>query len=308
LGCREGRTCVRFAGDPKSTVCGDEECYCSDGPDLTQVDLSTCLGELLPYQLNVGGGYLITGSQSGVPVRQLPDAKGLCADIDALDPRRANRISLKDAAWCDPSFDEGYDGRCIPPAPGAAMPPGCANSTVTADPDWESLWSTLTKVPSPNPCLFIGGANDSDLPVLRAETTRHVQALFRNEEIQFMMTNLEQPHSGLLQVRFDVSGGFLPQTVGLPGTVEVGMPSRIVLGPFRSTLATTQASGVQESIDVPFLFVVDQRRLGRAQGSSATRGQLLRIHPRGNVQTLPRTGYQPLYEDLAHSGNLFPIQ
>ncbi len=309
LGCREGRTCVRFAGDSKSTVCGDEECYCSDGPDLTQVDLSTCLGELLSYQLNVGGGYLIAGSQSGVPVTQLPDANGLCANIASLDVRRANRIPLKEASWCDPSFDEGYDGRCVPPAdPAGPVPADCANSTVTADGDWKSLWDTLRRVPSPNPCLFIGGANDSDLPVLSAKTTRHVQALFRNEEVQFMMTNLEQPHSGVLQIRFDVSGGFVPQIVGLPGTVEVGMPARIVLGPFHSTVGSTVATGASDSINVPYLFVVDQRRLGRAQGSSATRGQLLRIHPRGNVLQTPKTGYQPLFEDLTHSVNLFPIQ
>jgi hypothetical protein len=315
LGCREGRTCVRFAPvGSTSDVCGDEECYCSDGPELTRVEnFEICLGELLSYQLNVGGGYLVSGSQSGVPVTQLPGANGLCQDIERLDVRRVSRIPLTAATWCDASFDEGYDGRCIPPANAEdPVSPECSNPKDPATKgtaDWDALVSTVKELPSPkNPCLFIGGANDSDSPALPARTTRHVQALFRNEEIQFMMTNLEQPHSGALQVRFDVSGGFLPQTVGLPGTVEIGMPARIVLGPFHSTLASTQATGAADSINTPYLFVVDQRRLGRAQGSSATRGQLLRIHPRGNVIQSPKTGNQPLYEDLSHSGNLFPIQ
>jgi hypothetical protein len=160
----------------------------------------------------------------------------------------------------------------------------------------------LAKGPfSPNPCLFLGGANDSD--AVGEAKPRHVQALFRNNEIQFMMTNLEEPLSTSLQIRFDVAGGFRAQQVGLPGTIEVGMPARIVVGPFDS-----RAAPPPQTPDVPYLFVVDERRLGRVQGSSATRGQLLRIHPRGNAITSPKPGSQPLFEDLAHSGNLFPIQ
>jgi hypothetical protein len=235
--------------------------------------------------------------------------------IPDLDPRRADRISPKSAPWCGASFDEDYNGQCNPNTildPDAGIPHDCQHSgdprgaTSQADYDLLVALAETANLPA-NPCLFLGGVNDSDAP--GQLKNRHVQALFRNDDIQFMMTNLEQPLSSQLQIRFNVSGGFRAQTVGLPGTVEVGMPARIVVGPFDSQgSASTQAMGSKQAIDIPYLFVVDQRRLGRAQGSSATRGQLLRIHPRGNAITSPKPGQQPLFEDLSHSGNLFPIQ
>jgi hypothetical protein len=106
-------------------------------------------------------------------------------------------------------------------------------------------------------------------------------------------------------MKFDVHGGFRAQTVYNPPTVEVGMPARIVLGPFDaqppSATNPTQA-------DVPYLFVVDQLRLGRTAGGGRTRGQLLRIQPRGQAITSPVEGSQPWFEDFTRSGELFPIQ
>ncbi|HSS40085.1 MAG TPA: hypothetical protein VLT58_15060, partial [Polyangia bacterium] len=58
-----------------------------------------------------------------------------------------------------------------------------------------------------------------------------------------------------------------------------------------------------------YLFVVDQRRLGRSQGGAATRGQLLRINPLGYTSTVgSATGLQPIFEDYNTSGGVFPIQ
>jgi hypothetical protein len=60
--------------------------------------------------------------------------------------------------------------------------------------------------------------------------------------------------------------------------------------------------------EAPYLFVVDQRRLGRPQAGGATRGQIVRIHPLTSVPIAGKTGFQPVYEDYARSGGLFPIQ
>jgi hypothetical protein len=322
--CRAGRICVRYRADlspaggeapldPKNPCyTNDAEhkplCFCSDGPDLTQDkgEVDECLRELLPYTLSVGRGFLVSGSQSGIPVTQLATSAGLCAPISTLDPnipasvvsRLVSRIPVKDIPWCLPEADELHDGRCNPTEEPITDPPApCTNEN--------SLLYDQVKTSNrmSNPCLFMGGPNDTDLAT--QTVPRHVQALFRNSEIQFMMTNLETPLSSTFQLRFDVSGGFRPQTVVMPGTVELTMPARIVTSPINTLAAAGKMIGNDV---VPYLFVVDQRRLGRAQGSSATRGQLLRIHPRGYALTTPKMGYQPIFEDLSHSGNLFPIQ
>jgi hypothetical protein len=155
----------------------------------------------------------------------------------------------------------------------------------------------------PNPCQFIGGPNETDTP---NTIPTHVKARFRNRELHFVMTNLDHGPSGIFQIRFDVHGGFQAQQVAIPPTVEVAMPARILLGPFDA--ANPAAGKTGATSEVPYLFVVDQRRLGRSQGGGPTRGQLLRIHPRGFAVTLPVAGNQPWYEDLSHSQNLFPIQ
>jgi hypothetical protein len=94
-----------------------------------------------------------------------------------------------------------------------------------------------------------------------------------------------------------------------PTTVEVSMPARIVLGPVDSLSQVTTGSAAP-TYEAPYLFVVDQRRLGREQGGGPTRGQLLRINPFGYSSTVGSapTGYQPIFEDYNASGGLFPIQ
>jgi hypothetical protein len=83
------------------------------------------------------------------------------------------------------------------------------------------------------------------------------------------------------------------------------MPARIVVGPFDSS---PPVGTVMDTTEVPYLFVVDQRRLGRSQGGGPTRGQFLRIQPRGFEVTTPVLGYEPWFEDLTNSLDLFPIQ
>jgi hypothetical protein len=88
----------------------------------------------------------------------------------------------------------------------------------------------------------------------------------------------------------------------------VSTPARIVVGPVDSQtqLTGTPPPGFAEQ---PYLFVVDQRRLGREQGGGPTRGQLLRIHPLGYTSSIGvATGYQPIFQDYTASNGVFPIQ
>ncbi|HLK89812.1 MAG TPA: hypothetical protein VKZ18_07960, partial [Polyangia bacterium] len=139
-------------------------------------------------------------------------------------------------------------------------------------------------------------------------THTHVRALFQNAQLSFVLANMDRSPTTQLVLTFDVHGGFGPQVVQDPPTVEVSMPARIIVGPVDSlSQITTGIAPIQ--YEAPYLFVVDQRRLGREQGGGPTRGQLLRINPYGYTSTVGNaTGYQPLFEDYNTSGGLFPIQ
>jgi hypothetical protein len=300
-GCRTGRVCVSF-GNPTAGIgsaCDEGQCFCADGPDLANHEARACFAELLPYQLHVGRGFLVQGGQTGNQATRRANASGVCEDIPGLDPRTAMRIPMS-APRCTnlpvPDAElERLDSRCNPDP----RFPTCDASHAG---DANKLRDIARTDGTPNPCLFWGGPNETDPTAMNP---RHVHALFRNDQVRFLVTNLDQPISGVYQMKFDVHGGFRAQTVYNPPTVEVGMPARIVLGPFDaqppSATNPTQA-------DVPYLFVVDQLRLGRTAGGGRTRGQLLRIQPRGQAITSPVEGSQPWFEDFTRSGELFPIQ
>jgi hypothetical protein len=293
--CRAGRICVAF---PSGN-------FCADAPPFDDTARNKCVGELIPYQVAVGRGYLVAGSQTALPATRMadPSGNGMCVPIPGLDERANIRIPV-DAEVCaniaTTPEAQSLDSRCDP----NLSNPGCGSVTqAAAQVTAASLQSILTTKNQPPTCVFIGGPNETD-PF--GTSPHHLRALFRNREVEFMMTNLERPPSGGAQIRFDVHGGFQPQLVAIPSTVEVTMPARIMLGPFDSNLASNPAG--TPTTEAPYLFVVDQRRLGRSQGGGPTRGQLLRIHPRGYAITAPVPGYQPWFEDLNHSANLFPIQ
>jgi hypothetical protein len=313
-GCRTGRICISFGASTGS--CADGKCFCADAPSLVgdrAANVVECLGELFPYQVGVGRGFAISGSQAGIPATGIADATGACMTMPNLDPRVRTRIPM-DAPACGAAVpDNTLDSRCNP----NLSDPGCPMVDMTTAPSdvaqrqnlaatsANRLLQILQTKNDPNPCLFMGGPNETDAP---NSVATHPHALFRNREVQFMLTNLDRPPSGVFQVRFDVHGGFTAQTVAIPpATVEVTMPSRIVLGPFDANNPAKPVAG-HLNPEVPYLFVVDQRRLGRTQGGGPTRGQLLRINPRGQAITSPAVGNQPWFEDLAHSANQFPIQ
>lgn len=312
--CRAGRVCVSFAENPADRVdhlledgktlrpacSGPNECFCADGPDLAIAPGKECFDQLLPYQLHVGRGFLVQGAQTGnQATREATPGTGVCRDIAGLDVRTVMRIPMSAPRCTNLQYPDSelelLDSRCNP---------DLRFSTCVAghEGDAAKLRSIARTDGAPNPCLFWGGPNETDA---QGASPTHVHALFRNDQVRFLMTNLDQPISGVYQMKFDVHGGFRAQTVYNPPTVEVGMPARIVLGPFD---AQAPSATNPNQADVPYLFVVDQLRLGRTAGGGRTRGQLLRIQPRGQAITSPTAGSQPWFEDFTRSGELFPIQ
>jgi len=322
MGCRTGRICLHDPDKPlaqpkvkgSTEPCDNFECYCADAPPLNspsgKADINTCLGELTSYQVGVGRGFTVTGSVTGLPATGVAGPDGRCTRMADLDPRVQTRISMDDPV-CPPSLFASdtnpvtVDSRCDP----NLSDPGCpiaAGNVPAAKSNSFKMLNILKTENVPNPCQYNGGPNETDPPnvtPMQALMQTHVKAMFRNRELHFGLTNLERPPSGIFQIRFDVHGGFQAQTVAIPPTVELTMPARIILGPFDAANYATSTMS-----EVPYLFVVDQRRLGRAQGGGPTRGQLLRIHPLGYAITTPVTGNQPWFEDLSHSANQFPIQ
>ncbi|HVT76056.1 MAG TPA: hypothetical protein VHD87_03420, partial [Acidimicrobiales bacterium] len=59
--CRAGRICL--AVDTSQGCNAKDNCFCADGPRLTDdaTSAAQCLGELLPYQVSVGRGFLVSG-------------------------------------------------------------------------------------------------------------------------------------------------------------------------------------------------------------------------------------------------------
>jgi len=220
----------------------------------------------------------------------------------ALDGPAANK--------CTPSIDNFGDSRPRPDQVRGGADLSIPGDSASAIKDGSETANMLTRVrsnPTPNPCLFLGGPVQTDPAyqdsVPREMRPQHVRALFKNTEISFILANLDRAPPGTLELRFDVRGGFRPQTVIQQSTIEISMPTRIVLGPIEVPRDTTI------TFEVPYLFVVDQRRLGQGLGGGPTRGQLLRIHPLGYTSMLTTAGgVQPIYDDYTRSNGTFPIQ
>ena len=131
------------------------------------------------------------------------------------------------------------------------------------------------------------------------------RVVFQNREIRFMLTGFEQFPGNSDQITFDVHGGFLPDQVIIPTTIDINTPNRIVVGPVDSQ---GQAADLGATHEFPFMFVIDQRRLGSiSAGVGATRGQVLRINPR-RATTSDTNSLVPIYDDPVSTNNLWPIQ
>jgi hypothetical protein len=327
--CRVGMTCVDFANP--SSACDDGHCFCAEAPPLDATAIK-CVDQLTNYQLSVGGGFLVEGTSTGIVTTAAVQADGTCAPNPTPDPRFSFRIPMN-APHCGPvagtAIDNPYDSRVDPELVPASSPSPTPNENQQQA--WTDFATRLTTIvestPSPDPCLYFGGPVASDaatvdystLPALPSDTSStpggppkliHVRALFRNAQLGFVLANLDRPPVGQFQGTFDVHGGFNPQVVQDPSTVEVSMPARIVVGPVDSQSQTLgMPFTTVHAPEVPYLFVVDQRRLGREQGGGPTRGQLLRIHPLDYTVTVgSATGTGPIFQDYTVSGGVFPIQ
>jgi hypothetical protein len=289
-GCRAGRICVPYGGFGD---CSHGNCFCADAPPFDPKHRPCGYDQLTPYQVNAGRALMVSGSVTALPTaRQVVGDQ--CGPPVSKNPRAVSRISM----------DAGPMMTCADPngtfAALVAADTRCNSTSVLSDPTHAGcvkLFEALQTMPSPNPCLFTTGPNETD--PAGNDTIEHVNALFRNTEVAFIITNLEWAPAIPQDIKFQVDGGFRPQTVFLPPTVEVSMPGRIVVGP----LQVTTAFVVPET---PYLFVVDQRALGRTQAGGPTRGQLLRIHPFGSPD--PNGAYEPWFEDFTHSNNQYPIR
>jgi hypothetical protein len=325
--CRSGRVCVPFVGRGDECINGSQ-CFCADAPPLDadaqlgpdggtggsvdaagsfDADISAnagsvagCFDQLTGYQVSVGNGYLVAGSQSGIATLTAAAGPGGTCSTDTPPDSFIFRIPMN-APHCQNISDNSIDPRLDPDfAPAAAA-------------DASKLLASVQTVPSPDPCLYLGGPVSSDPttdPTMAptSPVPQHVRAVFRNRQITFVLANLDRQPSVQLQTTFDVHGGFVAQVVQDPTTVEVSTPARIVVGPVDSQtqLTGTPPPGFAEQ---PYLFVVDQRRLGREQGGGPTRGQFLRIHPLGYTSSIGvATGYQPIFQDYTASNGVFPIQ
>ena len=328
--CRAGRVCVDFKpvldnmGRLAAPKCSTGECFCADGPPISGgfgvgngsgSPAKTCFDQLVNYQVNVGKSFLVSGSQSGVvytgPLPPNDGQEHQCIYQGPSDGRFTFRIPMNAQQVCtdvDSSVVAGIDSRLNPDFVTGA-------DQAAAQAGAQKLVDVVTSSPQPaDPCFYIGGPVVSD-PITTSTpdagtmpTHTHVRALFQNAQLSFVLANMDRSPTTQLVLTFDVHGGFGPQVVQDPPTVEVSMPARIIVGPVDSlSQITTGIAPIQ--YEAPYLFVVDQRRLGREQGGGPTRGQLLRINPYGYTSTVGNaTGYQPLFEDYNTSGGLFPIQ
>jgi hypothetical protein len=333
--CEANQTCYATTEPDASgnqvatTRCIFNRSFCADGPPLVQND---CFPQLTGYQVSVNAGFMVTGTQSGsfasgVEV-STPDGPQ-CAPNTNRDPRLVSRIPLRPArgqqrsaiecgssifppATTDPEADgyffDRFDSRLAPVLDDAnrAGPLNVGPYTITQEApqlvDWMKAWTA--DVNAPNACIYKAGPIASDPtsaadPTGRPDRPQHVRARFRNTQIAFVLANLDRAPAGASTIHFEVHGGFRPQFVVMPTTVEVSAPARLLLGPIDSPQEAKVTPG-----PAPYFFVVDQRRLGRGQGGGPTRGQIVRVNPFG----LQANGYLPIYEDYQRSGNRFPIQ
>ena len=289
--CRPGRVCVAYGAAR----------YCADGPDPSQPPedgsgatlLNACgLDQLTAYKVGVGSGFLVQGTAPTPYVPPVVDAGGGCQ----VNPDRLNRISYVQTA-ADGTRTLIPMCSDLPPITLPTADAGAADSGAPESSVQDQLLAIAHTAPNPTPCL-IGTLTDGKLgPPYRV--------LFQNREIRFILADAEEYFSDTVYIAFDVHGGFLADTVFIPGTIDVEMPTRIVTSPIDSQGQLFDGS---ETTEIPYLYVVDQRRLGRASaGVGATRGQVLRIHPRRSYTT-DVNALLPIYEDYTLSGNLWPIQ
>jgi hypothetical protein len=278
--CRSGRSCMPYPNAPLFT--GDQHAplkFCVDGVPLTPTLVMKCeLDQLASYQIGAGDSFVVQGTAATPYVPALVDQTTFSC---VPNPQRLDRIA----------YFQTVNGTRTPIGQCPAIPYKDPMTGKDIDPPDlnQQLLDNAHATPSPNPCLvqIQGSAADSSLRVL-----------FQNREIRFILVGFEVFAGNSDQITFDVHGGFQPDQVIIP-------TNRIVLGPLDSQ---GQAADLGATHEFPYMFVIDQRRLGSlAAGVGATRGQVLRINPR-RATTTDTNSLLPIYDDPVSTGNLWPVQ
>jgi hypothetical protein len=304
--CRPGRVCLspppEGVQNTRFPDFGPGLGVCADAP---VIDRQVCFPQYVTYQVNAARSFIVSGGATGVLSpggrEERPDpydaSTWKCVPNAPTDLRLVSRIRV--------DVPDLAAAKCTQLPPRFAADPSMFDNPTEPPADMiaEELLAVMTpegKAPvGANPCYFIGGPSPLDTGN-RAGVT-HLRARFQNTQIAFMLANFDRAPVTQTTIRFDVHGGARAQTVVSPATAEISMPARIVIGPMDSRNAAMD----EPRFEAPYLFVVDQRRLGRGTGGGATRGQLVRINPVGLDSA---KGLLPIVEDFQRSAGLFPIQ
>ncbi len=266
--CRNGHVC-EDVGAPS-----DVGPICVEGPPLQ----AACAQDRVRYRVQAGRSYLVLGgAQPRVPA--VKTIGGLCTLDPARNPNMTNRIPIG-------PFPKEW-----------ARAPRCADVPGNQD---VPLATIVTRPPTTesgvgNPCFFVGANGDEG--AAGSEAT-HVKVLFQNQQIRFVMTNLEQYPGDAASIAFDVAGGFIPEIVGSSGDATVTLGNRIVTSPLQTPESPGRPQGEATAtyLSFPYLYVVDQGR-----SSSGSRGQILRLNPRTGTLGIGRF-------DSQFNRSTFPIQ
>jgi hypothetical protein len=301
--CRSGRSCVLLPDAPQK--------ICADAPPIPSSDagqslLHKCgLDQLTAYKVGAGSSFLVQGT---APAPFVPGMVDPTTFSCVPNPSRLDRI---------PYFQVVNGVRTpIPDCPSAFGP---IETNQSPDQIGAALLRAIHLTPNPNPCLIRskttmpgdgGMATDGGDGGMQGNGEMvkigpPFRVLFQNRELRFILGKFEDFAGNADLVTFDVHGGFLPDQVVLPTTIDINVPTRIVVGPIDSQ---TQVADLGPTSELPYLFVIDQRRLGSAAaGVGATRGQVLRINPR-RATTTNTSSLVPIYDDPLSTANLWPIQ
>lgn len=306
--CRSGRSCVLLHSTDQQRICADAPMIPPAQPG--QGLLHICgLDQLAAYKVGAGSSFLVQGT---APAPYVPGMVDPTTFSCVPNPSRLDRI---------PYFQM---------VNGVRTPiPDCTNidpidTSLSGDATQGVLLTAVHKTPAPNPCLIRsvlppppdggtqmadggtgadGGTDAGANGGARLGTPFRV--LFQNREIRFILGKFEEFAGNSDTLTFDVHGGFVPDQVVLPTTIDINTPNRIVVGPIDSQ---TQVADLGPTSELPYLFVIDQRRLGSAAaGVGATRGQILRINPR-RATTTNTSSLVPIYDDPVSTASLWPIQ
>jgi hypothetical protein len=255
--CRIGTVCEDVPGSLVGPLC-------VEGPPLDE----SCWPAQASYRVQAGHSFMVVGSSAAVP----PVARnegGQCVPDLSRHELLINRIPL-DAPHCQNVADGTPVATALEQQPQGGMMPS----------------------PAGNPCLFQApnddegeAATNTPYPAVCMMRACHVKALFQNQQVRFVMTNLEEYAGDADSTRFDVAGGFVPLSGDYPDDVIITAGARILPSPMKTPESPGMSAGLTDFTSFPYLFVVDQ---GRTASSLNARGQILRLNPRSGSLGIPR--------------------